>query len=74
MIGNRIIFRCLLFNIRLNHTNGQAKYPTKKKNIMDKKTTLHPYRKLHPWKSLIDFTDSILNQIIYNNGKLFTDI
>ncbi|KAK0168990.1 hypothetical protein PV327_002744 [Microctonus hyperodae] len=70
MIGNRIIFRCLLFNIRLNHTNGQAKYPKSKKNIMDKTAALHPYRKIHPWKSLTDFTDNILEQIIYNKDGL----
>ena len=30
----------------------------------------HPYKYIHPWKSLSQFTDDLLNNIIYNNGNI----
>lgn len=29
----------------------------------------HPYKYIHPWKSLSQFTDDLLNNIIYNKGN-----
>lgn len=53
---------------RLSHTQANPKYPDKKKNIMTKVKKTHPYRLLHPWKSKLDFCDSMIKQVIYNKG------
>ncbi|XP_008544089.1 mitochondrial mRNA pseudouridine synthase RPUSD3 [Microplitis demolitor] len=55
---------------RLSHTQANPKYPDKKKNIMTKVKKTHPYRLLHPWKSKLDFCDSMIKQVIYNKDGL----
>lgn len=33
------------------------------------KETIHPYLRIHPWKSETEFADSLLKNIIYNAGR-----
>lgn len=30
---------------------------------------IHPYKQMHPWKSLEQFSEDLLNNIIYNEGS-----
>ncbi|XP_076751731.1 pseudouridylate synthase RPUSD4, mitochondrial [Xylocopa sonorina] len=32
--------------------------------------TIHPYKQIHPWKSLTEFAEDLLNNIIYNKDGL----
>jgi len=32
------------------------------------KKEIHPYRKIHPWKSETEFANSLLKNVIYNTG------
>lgn len=31
----------------------------------------HPYKHIHPWKSFTEFSDNLLNNIVYNKGNTF---
>lgn len=42
--------------------SDDVKYTLKKEKI------LHPYRKLHPWKSRESFSRYLLNNVIYERG------
>ncbi|XP_047364770.1 mitochondrial RNA pseudouridine synthase Rpusd4-like isoform X2 [Vespa velutina] len=51
------------------HFTDDVKYTVKKEKI------IHPYRKLHPWKSHESFSQYLLNNVIYNkvpNGVDYT--
>ncbi|KAK2587123.1 hypothetical protein KPH14_002885 [Odynerus spinipes] len=51
-------------NLTRKYCTDEAKYTLEKKKI------IHPYRKLHPWKSLDKFSQYLLNNIIYNKDGL----
>ncbi|XP_046835543.1 mitochondrial RNA pseudouridine synthase Rpusd4-like [Vespa crabro] len=46
------------------HFTDDVKYTVKKEKI------IHPYRKLHPWKSHESFSQHLLNNVIYNKDGL----
>lgn len=29
----------------------------------------HPYKNIHPWKSLLEFSNDLINNLIYNKGN-----
>ncbi|XP_034949055.1 mitochondrial mRNA pseudouridine synthase RPUSD3-like [Chelonus insularis] len=68
-IINRNIFKSLFWT-RLNHTEAKVKYPQIKSTSESEKSkekSLHPYRKIHPWKSKSHFIKSIIEKhVIYN--------
>ncbi|XP_015112840.1 mitochondrial mRNA pseudouridine synthase RPUSD3 [Diachasma alloeum] len=62
---------CRYFNIlRMNHTQSEAQYRTSDGNIMDKEKAIHPYRKIHPWKTKTGFSESLADSVIYNKDGL----
>ncbi|XP_076657864.1 pseudouridylate synthase RPUSD4, mitochondrial [Halictus rubicundus] len=39
--------------------------------ILDRKSeTIHPYRQIHPWRSLTEFSDDLIRNVIYNGDGL----
>lgn len=38
------------------------------KHTLQKEKIIHPYSKLHPWKSRESFSRYLLNNVIYNEG------
>ncbi|KOC68229.1 RNA pseudouridylate synthase domain-containing protein 4 [Habropoda laboriosa] len=50
----KICNRCYLTNLK------QEQYKKK----------IHPYKQIHPWKSLVEFADDLLNNIIYDKDGL----
>ncbi|XP_017763257.1 PREDICTED: RNA pseudouridylate synthase domain-containing protein 4-like [Eufriesea mexicana] len=41
-----------------------------KRNYMNEMIKNHPYKHIHPWKSLEEFSDHLLNNMIYNKNGL----
>lgn len=53
--------------VRLCSTKNYRTEP----QINDKKDkVIHPYRNIHPWKSIDQFTKDLVDNVIYNDGKL----
>lgn len=46
------------------------KYCTVGNEYTTKKNLVHPYRRIHPWKSENEFVNDLLKNVIYNAGKL----
>ncbi|XP_063980981.1 mitochondrial mRNA pseudouridine synthase RPUSD3-like [Diachasmimorpha longicaudata] len=64
-----MICRCF-YILRMNHTKTNAQYRTNDRNIMDKEKQIHPYRKIHPWKTKSGFSESLADSVIYNKDGL----
>ena len=72
------VSRCFGANLTLNSSSSKvcqflcekystaAAYKTDPKERREK----HPYKKIHPWNSFKEFSESLLENVIYNNSKL----
>lgn len=64
----------MLFRITRNNEFAMAFCTCYKKysTVGDEHTTkkvIHPYRRIHPWKSENEFVNNLLKNVIYNAGR-----
>lgn len=52
------------YALKYAHTNISCIKILKKNYIKD-----HPYKNIHPWKSLLEFSNDLVNNLIYNKGN-----
>lgn len=68
-----MLFKTMQTNVSAIACRTCRKYcTTEKPYTLTKKKEIHPYLRIHPWKSEKEFTKYLLKNIIYNAGrKLF---